>query len=106
MEWKTTLQQNMLCNISRSTPAELKTMFKFSKSGRRPYFKMNQIGKTQNNVQKMEDELNVWKMTLIKVEQIRIQSFDANSAQLSMSLAQLSPSLFSIYCCKTNPSQA
>ena len=37
----------------------------------------------------MQDELNVWKMNLMKVEQIRIKSFDANSAQLRLSLAQL-----------------
>jgi hypothetical protein len=55
---------------------------------------MNQIGKTQTNLQNRKDELNVWKMTLMKAEQIRIQSSDANSAQLSLSLAQLSPSLF------------
>jgi hypothetical protein len=41
----------------------------------------------------IEDELNVWKMTLMKVEYISIKSFDANSGQLSLSLAQLSPSL-------------
>ena len=34
----------------------------------------------------MEDELNVWKLTLMKVRQIRMKHFDANSAH-SFSLA-------------------